>query len=65
MVGTAEFLSIVAHEKGEHSRRDDLESLGYILLWFMKGGRLPWSIERPVMYDFEAEDEEGINLKIK
>jgi serine/threonine protein kinase len=52
MVGTAEFLSIVAHDTGTHSRRDDLESLGYIMLWFLKGGKLPWSLERPIVYDF-------------
>jgi serine/threonine protein kinase len=43
LVGTPNFVSINAHNCHELSRRDDLESLGYMLLYFYNGGKLIWS----------------------
>mmetsp|Transcript_6139 Transcript_6139/g.8248 ORF Transcript_6139/g.8248 Transcript_6139/m.8248 type:complete len:152 (+) Transcript_6139:263-718(+) len=56
IIGTTKYLSLNGHKGNEHSRRDDLESLGIILLYFMRKGHLPWDVPRPDSKNVDAKD---------
>lgn len=65
IVGTARFVSISTHLGMEQSRRDDIESIGYTLI-YLATGSLPWQgfVEKGKVEDYNKIKEKKMKITI-
>jgi serine/threonine protein kinase len=66
LTGTARYASINTHLGIEQSRRDDLEAIGYVMIYFAKGV-LPWQglKNSPNQGKYDSITEKKLNTSLK
>ena len=63
LVGTPRYVSINTHDKGEHSRKDDMIGLSYMFLYFLKGS-LPWQGKKELSADEKIEHMKNVKKQM-
>lgn len=64
--GTASYASVHSHQGEELSRRDDMESIGYVLIYLLKS-KLPWqnlnSVNKSERYRMIRQKKESTSIE--
>jgi hypothetical protein len=50
------YLSLNTHLGAEHGRRDDLEALCNIIIYFFNQGKIAWEVEKPEFENIDMKD---------
>jgi len=64
LTGTARYASVGIHKGCEHSRRDDMYSIGYMMMYFLRGN-LPWQGLQMDPKDCKEREDKYTKIKQK